>query len=94
MFARRAAEGVGSAAVALPRLDALVFSGGIGEHAGSLRAAIVERLAVLGVAPVAAEETGVDRLLSGPGESPAVLRVEAREDIVIGRAVAELAGFG
>jgi acetate kinase len=92
MFARRAAEGIAAAAVALPRLDALVFSGGIGEHAGRLRADIVARLAVLGIEPISAAEGGTDRRLSARGATPAVLRVEAREDIVIAEAVAGLLG--
>ena len=91
MFVRRTAEGIGAAAVALPRLDGLVFTGGIGENAAALRGRIIERLPVLGVAPIAADETGTDRLLSEPGSTPAVLRVESREDLVIADAVAAIA---
>jgi acetate kinase len=90
IFVRRAAEGIAAAATSLPRLDALVFTGGIGENAGELRAQIVERLAVLGVAPISRGETGQDRVLSGPEAAIAVLRVEAREDIVIAEAVSRL----
>ena len=52
IFVRRAAEGICAAASSLRRLDALVFTGGIGENAAQLRAAIVNRLAVLGVAGI------------------------------------------
>ncbi len=90
VFVRRAAEGIAAAATALPRLDALVFTGGIGENAGELRARIVDRLAVLGIGPVEREEGGADRLLSAAGAAPAVMRVEAREDLVIAEAVADL----
>lgn len=100
MFVDRAAAGIAAAATALPNLDGLVFSGGIGEHAGRLRAAIVVRLGVLGVRPIAEAESGLDRVVepatgSGPTDSPtpggpAVLRIEAREDLVIARAVASL----
>lgn len=97
MFVGRAADGIGAAAVALPRLDVLVFTGGIGEHAGRVRASIVQRLATLGIRPVAADETGRDRrLLAAPpiegaaADGPVVLRIEAREDLVIARAVAAL----
>jgi acetate kinase len=48
MFARRAAAGIAAAATSLPRLDALVFTGGIGEHAAAVREEIVGRLAGLG----------------------------------------------
>ena len=38
----------------------LVFTGGIGEHAGRVRSAIVDRLAVVGLGPIASDETGED----------------------------------
>ncbi len=59
-----------------------MFTGGIGEHAGRVRAAIVDRLGVLGLRPISAEESGEDRILG-----PAILRIEAREDLVVARAV-------
>lgn len=97
MFVDRAAAGVGAASVALRRLDALAFTGGIGEHAGRIRAAIVERLVVLGLQPLAPEESGEDRILSADPRAglaeihqPSVLRIEAREDLVIAREVARL----
>jgi acetate kinase len=92
MFARRAAEGIASVATALTSLDAVVFTGGIGENAAALRADIVERLGVLGVAPIERDESGVDRVLSTPGDRVAVLRVEAREDVVVADAVAQAIG--
>jgi acetate kinase len=91
MFVERAAAGIAAAASHLRRLDGLVFTGGIGEHAGSVRSRIVRRLAVLGIAPVPARRLKRDRILSVRGERPAVLRVEAREDIVIASAALRLA---
>jgi acetate kinase len=90
MFAARAASGIAAAATALPRIDAVVFTGGIGEHAGRLRGAIVDQLSVLGVGPVTAEETGADRILSHWDDGPRVLRIEAREDLVCARQATEL----
>jgi len=90
IFARRAAEGIAAAATSLPQLDVLVFTGGIGQNAGALRAEIVRRLAPLGVAPVEPAESGEDRLLSHGDRAVPVLRVEAREDIVIAEAVESL----
>lgn len=83
MFVARASAAIGAASVALPRLDAIVFTGGIGEHAGAVRAAIVDRLAVLGVAPIPGAPGEADGVLGEPGRGVAVLRVEAREDIVM-----------
>jgi acetate kinase len=48
MFTRRAAAGIAAAATSLPRRDALVFTGGIGEHAAAVREEILGRLAGLG----------------------------------------------
>ena len=94
MFVDRAAAGIGGVSVALRRLDALVFTGGIGEHAGQVRTAIVERLAVLDLGPIAPDENGEDRMLvadaqagSADDHKPVALRIEAREDLVIARAV-------
>jgi acetate kinase len=47
LFVRRAAESIAAAATSLPRIDALVFTGGIGEHAAEVRDAIVARLLTL-----------------------------------------------
>lgn len=90
MFARRAAAGIAAVATALPTLDALVFTAGIGEHAAPVRSAIVARLAVLGLAPIAADVVDEDAVLSAPGARVAVLRIEAREDLVIAAQTAEL----
>jgi acetate kinase len=90
MFARRAAECIAASATALPTLDAIVFTGGIGENAAGLRARIVARLGSIGVAPVPDEAPRQDAILSPPGSSPAVLRIVAREDLVVARAAARL----
>ena len=91
MFVRRAGEGIAAAATNLPALDALVFTGGIGEHAGSIRVGIVQRLALLGIASVPADDTDDDARLSPAGASPAVLRIAAREDVIVAEATARLA---
>ncbi|HEX6140785.1 MAG TPA: acetate/propionate family kinase [Candidatus Limnocylindria bacterium] len=91
IFVRRAAAAIGAAATSLPALDAVVFTGGIGEHAGECRAAICGRLGLLGLPSVLApEETDQDAVLSLPGARVAVLRVSAREDLVIAREVYRL----
>ena len=93
MFVRRAAAGIASAATALDRLDALVFTGGVGEHAGPVRAAICARLRTLEVPAVLNPQSDEgDQVLSLPGSPVAVLRVEAREDLVIAREVERLLG--
>jgi acetate kinase len=90
IFVSRAAAGIAAAATALPRLDALVFTGGIGEHSGMVRSAIVRRLGPLGLGALPALDVRNDAVISPPGSVVAVLRVEAREDAVIARQAAEL----
>jgi acetate kinase len=92
MFVRRAAECIGAAATSLPALDAIVFTGGIGENAAGIRSRIVARLASIGVAPIADADLRQDAVVSTPGTWPAVLRIEAREDLIVARAAARIVG--
>jgi acetate kinase len=87
LFVRRAAAGIAASASVLPVLDAVVLTGGIGEHSAPIRARIVERLAVLGVRKIAGKDVPEDALLTASDERPAVLRVTAREDVVIAACV-------
>ncbi len=52
VFTARLAKAVGALAVPLERLDALVFTGGIGENATGIRDRIADGLAFLGRVPV------------------------------------------
>ena len=93
IFVRRAAECIAAAATALPSLDAIVFTGGIGENAAGLRARITGRLAAIGVAAIPDTAIAEDGQLSAGG-SPAVLRIVAREDLVVAREAARTVGSG
>lgn len=90
LFVRRAAAGIAASASALPILDAIVFTGGIGEHSGPIRKRIVDRLAVLGSGEIGADDVDTDMVLGGQDRRPAVVRVAAREDVVIAAAVRAL----
>ena len=90
MFVGRAAAGIAASATTLPRVDALVFTGGIGEHSAAVRSAVVRRLAPLGLRPIPSTDVRNDAVISRPGSGIAVLRIEAREDAVIARQAAEL----
>ena len=85
LFVRRAAEAIAAAATTLAGLDAVVFTGGIGEGAAPVRERVVGRLAVLGVHGPLSSIDG-DGSLTPAGRRPAVLRVRAREDLVIATA--------
>jgi acetate kinase len=88
VFVARAAAEIAAAATALDRLDALVFTGGIGARSASVRDAICRRLGALGV-PVPADAGGGEDRLVADG-TPAVALVTAREEVVIARDVARL----
>ncbi len=88
MFVRRAAAGIAVAATSLPAVDAIVFTGGIGENAAPIRERITQRLAVLGVKAVAGEQGDADAILDQG--RPAIIRIHAREDLVIADAAASL----
>ncbi len=87
LFVRRAAAGIAAAATCLPAIDGVVFTGGIGENSGWMRARIAASLAVLGVATIPDVDVHDDEVLSGPAGAPAVLRIQSREDIVVAEAV-------
>jgi acetate kinase len=83
LFVRRAAAGIAASSTALSRVDAVVFTGGIGEHSGPLRQRIVGRLSVLGLPAISDAPMESDGPLGLRGDGPTVLRVEAREDLVV-----------
>jgi acetate kinase len=85
MFVRRAAAGIAAMATSLPSLDAIAFTGGIGEHAGSIRSRICARLGLLGVPKIPNLDSDGDAILER-GSTVTVLKVHAREDLVIATA--------
>jgi acetate kinase len=89
LFVRRTAEAIAAATTSLPALDAVVFTGGIGEHAEPVRERVVGRLGAVGVSgPLVAADR--DAILTPAGRRPAVLRVGAREDLAIADGVRAL----
>jgi acetate kinase len=68
-------------------IDALVFTGGIGEAAPAVRRAACEPLAFLGVelGPANEAQPAPDAILSPPGAAVATLVVHAREDLQLAR---------
>ena len=88
---------VGAYAAVLGRLDALVFTGGIGERSPDVRAAVVDGLGVLGLLldPVANADGGgpAERLVSAPDSSGQVWVVPTDEEQEIARATVEVLGL-
>jgi len=87
LFCYRAGRELGSLAAALGGLDALVFTGGIGEHAAPIRAAIVRGACWLGLALDAdANAAGKRRITSDTSRVPAYV-VPTDEELMIARHV-------
>jgi acetate kinase len=90
VFAYRVAQAVGAMAVALGGLDALAFTGGVGEGSGRVRAEVCARLAHLGVElePSANARVGAGATADVQRARSAVrvAIVHAREDVVAARA--------
>jgi acetate kinase len=84
-FCYRVARELGSLAAALGGLDALVFTGGIGEHAAPVRARVGELAAWLGVR-IAADANTANRTVLHTGDSAVhVLVVPTNEELMIAR---------
>jgi acetate kinase len=94
VFCHRVACAVGSMAVAAGGMDAVVFTGGIGEGSPGTRAAISRRLGVLGAALDAEQNEAVDgdRDIAASGSRARVLVVASREEVVAARAVRDVTG--
>jgi len=89
VYLHRLRAGVASMAAALNGLDALVFTGGVGENSAAIRARAVDGLGFLGVAVDAAQNAAArgDTDITGPGSAVQVLVVAAREDLEVARQV-------
>ena len=87
VYVHRLAGAVAAMAVAAGGLDALVFTGGVGEHAPAIRAAAAARLALLGVAldPEANAAADGDNEIGAAGAAVRCVVVAAREDLEMAR---------
>lgn len=86
VFCFRLARQIGALAMSLERLDALVFTGGIGENAAPVRQAVLERLGLLGLAcdPAANARPDASGRISPAGMVPALV-IATREEWMIAR---------
>jgi acetate kinase len=88
-FCRQVRAAIGAFAAKAGGIDALVFSGGIGEHAPAIRARICEPLGFLGFALDAAANRDNRDAIHASGSKP-VLRIAANEEDVIRELVEDL----
>jgi acetate kinase len=95
IYLHRLVREIGAMVTSAGGIDALVFTGGIGEHQSVIRARASERLAHLGLrldAHLNSAPTGPDRVVSATDSAAAVLVVEAREDLQIAALVEGVTG--
>ena len=94
MLLHRALKYIGAYAVELGRVDAIVFTGGIGENGKEFRALLVERLTALGVRLDAAANNvrGKEALISTADSPIKVLVVPTNEELMIARETKEIVG--
>ena len=87
VYLHHLASGIASMTASTAGLDALVFTGGVGEHSATVRRLASERLAYLGVSvDDSANESGPDdRDISRAGAGIRTLVIAAREDLQMAR---------
>jgi acetate kinase len=97
VYIHRLAAGIAAMAAAMGGIDALVFTGGVGENSARVRSAAANAVAFLGVElePRLNAEVDGDALLSGAGAAVPVMAVRAREHLEIAaQARAALSAIG
>ena len=89
VYVHRLRAGVAAMAAAMNGLDALVFTGGVGEHASEVRADAASGLGFIGVVvdPGLNESIEGDAEIGAGGAAVRTLVVHAREDLEIARQV-------
>ena len=92
LFVYRIGRELGSLAAALGGLDALVFTGGIGEHAVPIRQRVCQAAAWLGITlDPAANARGGPAITSGTSHVPAYV-IPTNEELMIARHTRRLIG--
>jgi acetate kinase len=87
MYVYGVRKAIGALAAALGGIDVLVFSGGIGEHAATVRARIADGLAFLGIEIDARQNAANAPLVSAPDARVQVRVIATDEELMIARAV-------
>ncbi len=95
IFATRVRSAIGALAVTLGKVDALVFAGGIGEHADEMRAQICTGLECLGITidPIKNQADPVDMDIAKPGSTAAVFVIHTQEELMIAREARRVSGM-
>ena len=83
---------IGSLAAAIGGLDALIFTGGIGEHAAPVREMVCRELGWLGLDFDSRANTGNPVCISTPASRVTALVLPTNEEWMLARHTAELIG--
>jgi acetate kinase len=94
MFAHHVRVGVAAMAASMNGLDALVFTGGIGEHDARMRAIVCDGLGFVGVRidPTGNADATPDADIGAADTTCRVLVIHTREDVTIAREVERVLG--
>jgi acetate kinase len=94
VYVHRLRAGIAAMAAALSGLDALVFTGGVGEYSTEVRAQTAAGLAFLGVSldGVRNREVRADAVIAADGAGVRTLVIATREDLEIARQVRAVLG--
>ncbi len=93
IYIHRLRAGIGAMLASLGGLDALVFTGGVGEHSAKVRAAVCGAFGFLGLSLALDknEDSPIDADIATPESKVRVLVIEAQEDWAIARECWKLA---
>jgi acetate kinase len=88
-YIHRLSAGIAAMAAAMDGIDALVFTGGVGENSAQVRAAMASGFLGIEIDGTANDANHPDRIISAPTSTVAVLVLLAREDIELAAQVRE-----
>jgi acetate kinase len=94
LFCYQAKKWIGSFAAALGGLDTLVFAGGIGENAPTVRARICDRLGFLGIELEEKRNAANEGVISSADSRVAVRVIRTDEERMIAKTVCRVLGLG
>lgn len=94
IYADRVRAAIGSLAVTLGAVDALIFTGGVGENSANLRDAVCDGLQCLGVNLDRAKNLlkGADRDLAAADSRTRIWVIHTREELMIARETSRVMG--
>jgi acetate kinase len=94
LFCYQVKKWIGAFAAATGGLDTLVFAGGIGENAPTVRARICDGLGFLGIELEEKQNAANEGVISGPASRVAVRVIRTDEELMIAKMVCRVLGLG